>query len=151
MQDSWIPDGKRRSEKPFPCRFVRQTLRRGIFNIPWNVKDKGLGHSNWIICRPLSHFCFQIFTPFSLSYWEANSYYPRGPILGKGQFLNSKTGWVRGFPMPVAFKLDHFQSIKPFLFWYFWYFYMFILGSHFILPQTAKNGKRVILPTPKLK
>ena len=36
-----------------------------------------LGHSNWTICSPLSHFCFQIFTTFTLSYWEAISYYPR--------------------------------------------------------------------------
>ena len=50
-----------------------------------------LGHSNWTICSPLSHFCSDIFPTFTLSYWGANSYYPRGPIMGKGNFSNSKT------------------------------------------------------------
>ena len=34
-----------------------------------------LGHSNWTICSMCSPSCF--------SYWEANSYYPRGLIMGK--------------------------------------------------------------------
>ena len=51
-----------------------------------------LGHSNWTICSPSSHFCFHIFPSFSLSYWEANSYYPRGPIMGKGNSPNFKIG-----------------------------------------------------------
>ena len=34
-----------------------------------------LGHSNWTICSMRSPPC--------LSYWEANSYYPRGLIMGK--------------------------------------------------------------------
>ena len=37
-----------------------------------------LGPSNWTICSPLSPFCSEIFPTFSLSYWGANSYYPRG-------------------------------------------------------------------------
>ena len=45
-----------------------------------------LGHSNWTICSLLSHFSFEKFSTFALSYWEANSYYPRGPIMGKGKF-----------------------------------------------------------------
>merc|ERR1712214_148241 len=71
-----------------------QLWEKGNFSTPKLDETEGfqcLGHSNWTICSPLSHFCFQNFPPFSLSYWEANSYYPRGPILGKGQFLNSKT------------------------------------------------------------
>ena len=43
-----------------------------------------LGHSNWTICSPLSPFCSEIFPTFSLSYWGAHSYYPRGLILGVG-------------------------------------------------------------------
>ena len=101
-----------------------------------------LRHSNWTIFSPLSYFCFQIFTSFSLSYWEANSYYPRGPILGKGQFLNSKTGWDRGFPVPGAFKLDHLQPIKPLLLPNFYKFFTFILVGQFLLPQMANNGER---------
>ena len=49
-----------------------------------------LGHSNWTICIPLNPFCYGNFPSFSLSYWEANSYYPRGPIMGKGNSPNSK-------------------------------------------------------------
>ena len=44
-----------------------------------------LGHSNWTICSPLSPFCSEKFPTFSLSYWGANSYYPRGLILGVGR------------------------------------------------------------------
>ena len=50
-----------------------------------------LGHSNWTICSPLSPFCFGNFPTFSLSYWGANSYYPREPIMGKGSSPNFKT------------------------------------------------------------
>ena len=39
-----------------------------------------LGHSNWTICSPLSPFCSENFPTFSLSYWGAHSYYPRGLI-----------------------------------------------------------------------
>ena len=44
-----------------------------------------LGPSNWTICSPLSQFCSDIFQTFSLSYWGANSYYPRGLIIGVGR------------------------------------------------------------------
>ena len=101
-----------------------------------------LGNSNWTICSPLRPFCPKRFSTFSPSYWEANSYYPRVPILGKGQFLNSKTGWDRGFPVPGAFKLDHLQPIKPLLFPNFYIFSTFILGGQFLLPQRANNEKR---------
>ena len=46
-----------------------------------------LGHSNWTICSLLSPFCPDNFPPFSLSYWGANSYYPRGPIMGRVDLL----------------------------------------------------------------
>ena len=75
-----------------------------------------LGHSNWTICSPLSQFCSENFPTFSLSYWEANSYYPKGPIMGRGNSSNSKTEWDRGFPVPRTFKLDHFQPVEPLLF-----------------------------------
>ena len=35
------------------------------------------GLSIWTIWILLSHFCYENFQMFSLSYWEANSYYPR--------------------------------------------------------------------------
>ena len=51
-----------------------------------------LGHSNWTMCSPLSPFCSEIFSTFSLSYWGANSYYPRGLIMGVGRFSLSQYG-----------------------------------------------------------
>ena len=56
-----------------------------------------LGHSNWTICSHLHQLYFSKFTTFSLSYLEANSYYPRGLILRKGNSPNSRNGldsWV---------------------------------------------------------
>ena len=42
-----------------------------------------LGHSNWTICSTLSPFSSRRFSTFPLSYWEANSYYPTGILMGK--------------------------------------------------------------------
>ena len=53
-----------------------------------------LGHSNWTICIPLNPFWSGKFPPFSLSYWEANSYYPRGPIMEKREFFQPQK-WMR--------------------------------------------------------
>ena len=49
-----------------------------------------LGHSSWTICIPLNLFCCKEISSFSLSYWEANSYYPREPIMGKGNLPKPK-------------------------------------------------------------
>ena len=108
-----------------------------------------LGQSNWTICSPLSHFCSQIFTNFSLSYWEANSYYPRGPIIEKWNSSNPKIGWDRGFSVPGAFNLDHLHTFKPILFWKFFICFTFILGGQFLLPQRANNGKREFIQPQK--
>ena len=78
-----------------------------------------LGHSNWTIFIPLNLFCSGNFPSFSLSYWEANSYYPTGPIMGKGDSSNLKSEWDRGFSALGAFKLDHLHPFKPLLFWKF--------------------------------
>ena len=61
-------------------------------NLPTsNIGDSGgfqcLGPSNWTICSPLSQFHSEHFQTLSLSYWGANSYYPRGLIMGKGKFF----------------------------------------------------------------
>ena len=66
-----------------------------------------MGHSNWTICRPLHLSNSEIIPSFSPSYWEANSYYPRGPIMRKGDSSKSKNGWDWGVSVPWAFKLDH--------------------------------------------
>ena len=75
-----------------------------------------LGHSNWTICSPFSPFCSENFPPFSPSYWGANSYYPRGSIMGKGNSPNPKSGQDRGLSMHGTFKLDHLHPFKPLLF-----------------------------------
>ena len=111
-----------------------------------------LGHSDWTICSPISHFCSKKFPTFSLSYWEANSYYPREPIMGKGNSSNPKSGWDKGVSVPWAFKLDHLHPIKPLLFWKFSIFFTFIMRGQFLLHQRANNGlwEKGILPTPKV-
>ena len=95
------------------------------------------GHSNWTICTPLSPFCFGNFQFVSSLYWEANSYYPRGLIVRKGRFSNSKTEWDRGvivrkasspkcrngrdkgIRLPWVLKLYHLKVFKPILPWQF--------------------------------
>ena len=57
-----------------------QYWEKGNFSTPKLDETEGfqcLGHSNWTICSPFSQFCSEIFPSFSLSYWEAISYYPR--------------------------------------------------------------------------
>ena len=120
-------------------------MGKGIHPTPKVDETEGfhfLGHSYWAICIPLNPFCSRKFPSFSPSYWEANSYYPRGPIMGKGNSSNSKTEWDRGLPVPGAFKLKHLHPLKPILFWRFSNFFTFILGGQFLLPQRANIGKR---------
>ena len=100
-----------------------------------------LGYSNWAISTPLHLSHSEIIPSFSPSYWEANSYYPRGPIMGKGNSSNFKIGWDRGVWVPRAFKLDHFQPIEPILFRNIFNFFTFILGGLFLLPQRPIMGK----------
>ena len=86
-------------------------------------------------------FVLKCFKLFHLHTGEANSYYPREPIMGKGNSSNFKIGWDSGFSVLGAFKLDHLQPIQPLLFWKFSNFFSFILGGQFLLPQRANNGK----------
>ena len=108
-----------------------------------------LGHSNWTICSPLHLSHSEIIPSFSPSYWEANSYYPRGPIMGKWNSSNPKSEWERGFSVSGAFKLDHLQPIKPILFQKIFNFFTFILGGQFLLPQRANNGIRKTIQLKK--
>ena len=101
-----------------------------------------LGHSNWTICSLLSQFCSPNFTTFSLSCWEANSYYPTEGLAGNGKREFTRNGWETGVSVPGAFKLDHLHPVKPILFPKFYNFFTFILGGQFLLPQGANNGKR---------
>ena len=99
-------------------------------------------HSNWTIGIPLSSFCFGNFPLSALSYWGTISFYPRGLIVRKGSFANSRIGWDRGVWVPGAFKLDHLQPFKPILFWQFSMCFIFILGGQFLSPQRANSEKR---------
>ena len=54
-----------------------QLSEKGILLTPKWDETEGFqwhGHSNWIICSPLTPFCSRIFPTFSPSYWGANSY-----------------------------------------------------------------------------
>ena len=111
-----------------------QLWEKGFLTTPKLIEIVGfqcLGHSNWTICNPLSPFFLCDFSTFSLSYWGANSYYPRWPIMGKGNSSNPKSEWDRGFSVPGAFKLDHLHPFKPLLFWKIFNFVTFILGVQF--------------------
>ena len=87
-----------------------------------------------------SHFCLPVFPTFSLSCWEANSYYPRGLILRKGNSPNFRNGWDRGVWVPGAFKLDHLHPVKPLLFPNFSNFFTFMLGGQFLLPHRVNQS-----------
>ena len=102
-----------------------------------------LRHSNWTTCSPLSTFCYDNFQFASPLYWEANSYYPRGLIVRKGNSSHSKNGYDRGISVLGTFKLDHLQPLKPILFWQFSICNTFVvLGGQFLLPQRANCEKR---------
>ena len=124
---------------------------RGILPTP-NMDDtegfQCLGQSNWIICSPLSQSCPQKFPTFSLSYWGAHSYYPRGPIMRKGNSSNFQYGWDRGVSVPGAFKLDHWQPFKPILFWNFSTFSLSYWGAHSYYPRGLIMGKGKFLQLP---
>ena len=109
-----------------------------------------LGHSNWTICIPLNPFCYRNFPTFSPSYWEANSYYPRGLIMEKGNSHNSKSERDSGFSMLRAFILDYLHHFKPIFPKEFSNFSTFILGGQFLLPQRANNRKWVFFQPQKL-
>ena len=121
----------------------RETVQRSFLKEAPNYMIYQLArHSNLTICNSLSGFCPEIFPSFEPSYWEANSFYPRGPIMGKGSSSKPKSEWDRGFSVPGTFKLDHLHPFKPLLFWKISIFFTFILGGQFLLPQRANNGKR---------
>ena len=103
----------------------------------WGIKT-GPFASLWVT------FILGIFKKYSLSYWEANSYYLRGLIVRKGRFPNSRIGWDRGELVPGASKLDNLQPFKPILFLEFSICFTFILGGQFLLPQRANSEEGAI-------
>ena len=101
------------------------------FQMPWTFKP---GHLQAIKPLLFPNFC-NLYT-FILG---AISYYPRGPIMGKGNSHNPKTEWDSGFSVLGTFVLDHLHHFKPISLWNFFNFFTFILGSQFLLPQRANN------------
>ena len=85
--------------------------------------------------QPVKAILFSKFYNFSTFILEANSYYPRGLIMRKGNSPNSKKGWFRGVSVPGAFKLDHLQPVKPILFSKFYNIFTFILGANSYYPR----------------
>ena len=92
--------------------------------------------------QPVKPILFFNLLIFHFYYWESNSYFPKGLIMGKGNSPNSRIGLDRGVSVPGAFKLDHLHPVKPILFSKFYNFFTFILGGQFFLPQRSNNGKR---------
>ena len=103
---------------------------------------ESLGSSNWTICIPFKSFCSEKTPTFPHSFWEANSYYPTGLIMGKVEFTQLQIGWDSGVSMPGPSNLDHLHPFEPLLFLKFSSFFTFILGGQFLLPQRANIQKR---------
>ena len=61
--------------------------------------------------------------------------------MGKEESPNPRIEWVTGFIVPGTIKLDHMQLPEPILPITFSKCFTFILGSHFLLPQTTNNEK----------
>ena len=116
----------------------------GKWNSP-NLSEKQgfqcFWHSNWTICSLLSCFCPKQFPTFSLSYWGANSYYPRERKAENGKMEFSQPEWETRNSVALAFKLDHLQPVKLLLSQKISNFLTFILGSPFLLPQRANFEK----------
>ena len=99
-----------------------------------------LGHSNWTICSPLSHFCFQIFASFSPSYWAGIHYFPMvawiwGEIIAFSSLLQAGE---RNFF--TSYLRNQWEVINP----------CPVLGGQFLFPQRANYQKRKFIQPPKL-
>ena len=75
--------GKSIQRKVCPRTDLKKASVHSVFNLDETEGFQCLEHSNWTICSPLSPFCYEIFPTFSLSYWGAQSYYPKGLITRK--------------------------------------------------------------------
>ena len=86
-------------------------------------------------------FWTENFANFSLSCWGAQSYYPRGLIMGKWISSNFRIEWDRGDWVPGASKLDLLQPFKPILSQIIFNFFTFILGAQSYYPRGLIMGK----------
>ena len=95
------------------CEFIlfQKRKRQRVFSVS-GAFDLDLLH----LLKPL---LILKFFQFPTSSWEANSYYPRGPIMVKGNSYNPKCESNRGFSVAGVSKLDYLHYFKPFLIWPF--------------------------------
>ena len=92
---------------------IRNGLDRGV-SVPGAFK---LDHLHPV--EPISFSKFYNFFTFIL---EANSYYPRGLIMRKGNSPNSRNGLDAGVSVLGAFNLDHLHPVEPISFSKFYNF-----------------------------
>ena len=104
-------------QSPFPL-FPREMRKWDSPNLSGIQSFGHLGHSNWIICSPLSQICSEIFTTFDFYAPEPFSFIPQENE--KMEFSQPK--WETEFWVPGALKLDHLQPFKPNLFRNFYNF-----------------------------
>ena len=88
--------------------------------------------------KPILVSKFYIFFTFIL---EANSYFPRGLIMRKGNSSNSRNGLDRGVSVPGALKLDHLRPVRPILFSKFHIFFTFMLEANSYYTRGGNNEK----------
>ena len=69
---------------------VKMILLRWVNDENWQFSENGVGRAVSMPgifksdnLQPFEPMFFQKYSNFSLSYWEANSYYPRGLMMGK--------------------------------------------------------------------
>ena len=93
--------------------------------------------------HPVKPILFSKFYNFFTFILEANSYYPRGLIMRKGNSSNSRNGLDRGVSVPGAFKLDHLHPVKQILFSKFYNFPVSYRRPILITPESGrlKMGK----------
>ena len=72
------------------CQFLLPHRKDPTPQVDEKERFESLGPSNGTICNPLKPICSENIPTFPPSYCEANSNYPRGPIVGKGKSHNSK-------------------------------------------------------------
>ena len=102
--------------------------------MPWTFK---LDH-----LQPAKPILFSKFYNFFTFILEANSYYPKGQIMRKGNSPNFRIGLNRGVSVPGAFNLDHLQSAKQILFSKFYNFFTFTPEANSYYPRglIMRNG-----------
>ena len=83
---------------------------------------------------------------------EANSYYPRGLIMRKGNSPNFRNELDGGVCVPGEFKLDHLHPVKQILFFKFYNYFTFILEVNSYYPRAViqRSGLYLVLQDQEL-